>query len=498
MSSKDSNLERSLSLAAGKLRWQRVASFLGIAFRWSALVLGLGLVSSFALRSPGLAVIVLGITALALIVVSIAALVLPLDPNALAREMDRRFRLPDHTTTAEELQTASGQGWHKLQYEDTVARLGEADWKKSWKIALPKFSLPASLANAVLAMALITLCFVTFDPSESAKTPAAPPENAAQLEEIFKDWETAAEQTDNPELRQLLAELKPMREELPKMSDRELLSAMSKLENKLESLRQSAEKESLEPSANDIAEALANMEGQEATSAALRRKDFKKAAELADQSAKQMAKKGAATPKGADSPEAQQQFQKTARKLSKSGQQQASSAMNQMAQSGQKKDSDGMSKGMGQLGQSLSKESSRKESQSRLGTQLSQLGQCKSNMANGESNGSGMSLIPKLAGKPGGKGAGSDSDYNRTKAATDLGSNRIAQDLSGAPDQGDSEVETVKSDAPSSEAPRADRATQFAQYEKLSEQAIADESMPLAYREAIRRYFESIRPSTEN
>ncbi len=255
---------------------------------------------------------------MALIAVSIAALVLPLDPNALAREMDRRFRLPDHTTTAEELQTASGQGWHKLQYEDTVARLGEADWKKSWKIALPKLSLPAGLANAVLASGADrpVLCHLRLLPN--------PPKLLRLRLRTPHNWRKSSRTGKPPPSRPTTpnsASSSPNSSPCARNSRRcpieRLLSAMSKLENKLESLRQSAEKESLEPSANDIAEALANMEGQEATSAALRRKDFKKAAELADQSAKQMAKKGAATPKGADSPEAQQQFQKTAQKLLK-------------------------------------------------------------------------------------------------------------------------------------------------------------------------------------
>ena len=37
-------------------------------------------------------------------------------------------------------------------------------------------------------------------------------------------------------------------------------------------------------------------------------------------------------------------------------------------------------------------------------------------------------------------------------------------------------------------------AAQFAQYEKLSEQATEDENLPVADRQMIKRYFEDIRP----
>jgi len=59
---------------------------------------------------------------------------------------------------------------------------------------------------------------------------------------------------------------------------------------------------------------------------------------------------------------------------------------------------------------------------------------------------------------------------------------------------GESETTTVKTANGQAEAQRGTRTVRFQEYEKLSQQAIADEALPAAHREAIKRYFEKIRP----
>jgi hypothetical protein len=322
-------------------------------------------------------------------------------------------------------------------------------------------------------------------------------EDAAAIEEMLADWEKAAELTEDPELKQLLAELQPMRDDLKKMNEREMLLALSKLENKLEALRDAASKDSMEASAGDMASALENVDGMGALAAALRRKEFEKAAELAEKEGKKLDQKGAKIPSGAESASAQQQMAKASKKLSDSGQGQASAAMNQTREGAQNNNPSQMGQGMKGLGQCLSKAAQSQAAKSRLGLQLAQLGQCKGGMGNCEGNGMGMSLTAKLSESKNGKGAGSSSDPNREKDPTDLGSTRSLENLTGAAGEGESETETLSSDTPGSEAQREGRDAQFAKYEKLSQQAITDENLPPAYREAIRKYFEAIRPAAE-
>ncbi len=422
-------------------------------------------------------------------------------PGELARELDRRFLLPDHTITSDELDTASGAGWLNLQYQDTLSRLSDLDWKNGWPIRWPRFSLAAAAIVVLLGAALIyrTQSYIAPVPVLAGKP--APKKSVEQAEEIFKDWEKAAEITKDPELRKMLADLKPLRQQLPKMSEREMLAAMSKLENTLQALRDEAAKNSLQDSAADMAAALQNIDGQDATAAALRRNDFGKAAELAEKAAGQLAKPGALLPKGAENAANQQQMEQAAQKLSDSGNDDAASGMNQMAQSGAKNDPQGMGKGMQKLSNSFSRESSRQQAQSRLGTQLSQIGRMKSNMTGDgdpqDGQGGGMSQSPSLAKQNPGQGAGSDTDPNRTKAAMDSDAARAIQSLTGMKGEGESTVQNLRSNTPGNEAPREGTEAEFAKYEKLSQQAITDESLPLAYREAIRKYFETIRPTKE-
>ena len=60
---------------------------------------------------------------------------------------------------------------------------------------------------------------------------------------------------------------------------------------------------------------------------------------------------------------------------------------------------------------------------------------------------------------------------------------------------GASETQTVSTQDPHTEQTASSvNAAQFAQYEKLSEQATEDENLPVADRQMIKRYFEDIRP----
>ncbi len=477
------------------MRRQRLISAAGLLMRGLAglLAISLAAIWFFPQIAAGVAIF-LAVAVVAMLLALASAWLRPIPDNRVVRAVDTRFGLPDHVLSASELKSGAGGDWLRLQHADTAARLASLDWASRWPIIWPKFSAAAGVAVVLLAgLAGLRLAFLPA--TELAAEAAGPKEEAAAIEEILADWEKAAELTGDPELKELLAELQPLRGQLSKMNEREMLLALSKLENKLEALRESASKDSLETSAADMAAALENVDGMDPLAAALRRKEFEKAAELAREEARKLGEKGAKTPAGSDSAETQRQMSKAAEKLSQSGRPEAASAMNQTRDGGQKKDPSEMSKGMSRLGKSLSKAAQCQAAKARLGLQLAQLGECKSGMGQGEGMGRGMSLVPKLSQQKGkGKGAGSETDPDREKAAADIGSERSLEGLTGMAGEGDSQVENLASDTPGSETPREGRGAQFAQYEKLSQQAIADENLPLACRESIRKYFEAIKP----
>lgn len=496
MSESQPGLQESIATARSRIRLQRLVQTGGLALRILGAGLIVGVTAAFFFPKAAIAI---GVVAAVLIVAALVWLAAswfqPVSDLAAARAVDSHFGLPDNALSSSELKTDAGAEWLRLQHEDTATRLKNLDWKSRWPIIWPKFS--AAAGGAVLLLAAILATRIILLPSAEAAIPTTRADDAASIEEMLADWEKAAEMTDDPELKELVAELRPLRDELPKMNEREMLLALSKLENKLEALRDAASKDSMEASAGDMASALQNVDGMGALAAALRRKEFEKAAELAEKEGKKLDEKGAKIPGGADSASTQQQMSKASEKLSQSGQGQASEAMSQAREGAQNNNPSQMAKGMKALGQCLSKAGQSQAAKARLGLQLAQLGQCKGGMGQCEGQGAGMSLTVKLGQGKKGKGAGSEIDPNREKDATDLGSQRSQENLTGVASEGDSETETLSSDTPGSEAQRDGREAQFAKYEKLSQQAIADENLPPAYREAIRKYFEAIRPATE-
>mgnify|MGYP007124441925 FL=1 len=426
------------------------------------------------------------------LVALIVAAVRPVGDLQAARAIDAHFGLPDQALSASELTPEAGENWVRLLRADTQTRLANLDWNTRWPVVWPKYSAAAGAAVLLLS-ALLAVRLGVLPPSAPVAD-SGPNEKAALVEELLADWEKAAELTRDPELRELLAELQPLRDELPKMNEREMFLALSKLENKLEALRDAAARDSLESVAGDMASAVENSEGLGPLADALRRRELERAAELAEKAAEKLARKGAEVPAGADSAATRQKMARAAEKLSESGQESAASAIQQTGEGARRKDPSQMAQGMKQLAQSLAKAAQSQSAKARLGLQLAQLGQCKNGMGNEE--GAGLSLTVKLSEQKGqGRGAGSEIDPDREKDPTHLASERSLEGLAGLAGEGESEVETLSSETPGSEAPREERNAQFAKYEKLSQQAIADENLPPAYREAIRKYFEAIRPA---
>ena len=405
----------------------------------------------------------------------------PVEESRAARQADRQFGLPDDTLTSQELRSEGGTGWLRLQHEDSQARRHAVDWA-AWPVRWPRWSIATGLA-VVLLLALVVLRLTIYAPEPPVLVEAAGlTEEAAAIEEMLQDWDKAAEMTEDPDLKELLAELQPLREQLPDMTEREMLLTLSKIENSLEALRDAAGRDSLEASAAELA-------------AALRQKDFPKAARQAGEEAEKLSRREAQIPKGADQSATQQAMNTTARKLDASGRSAAASALRQISRGAEKNDPSGMCQGMKKLGECLAREASRQAAKRRLGLQLAQIGQCKGGLGQKEGLGAGLSLLPKLSQSSSpGQGAGSETDPNRFGAPTRMEADRTGETLTGVLGEGESETETLSSDAPGGEAPRAGRSAQFAQYEKLSQQAIADENLPLAHRETIRKYFESIKP----
>ncbi len=232
--------------------------------------------------------------------------------------------------------------------------------------------------------------------------------------------------------------------------------------------------------------------------AAVRRQDFANAEAHAEQAAQQMQAPDAKTPQGAQAAEAADKFGKLAQQFGQGGNEGAQQSMSEMKNGLQQNQASEMGKGLGGLKQSLANQHARDAQKRNLSLQLRQMSMCKGGLGNKESLCQGISLVPKLSlqrSQQAGHGASRDTDPNRTGAPSALAADRNQEKLNGtANEQGESETTNLSTLDPSQEHAGSASAANFHAYETLSKQAVADENLPLAHRQTIKRYFESIRP----
>lgn len=413
------------------------------------------------------------------------------EPQKVHREIDHRLRLPDLALSAGEL--SGDGGWLAKLHEEALARTRSVNWKELWPVPWPQWTRRAAFSCVALVSVLGYQYHIELQLERSIAAHSRPRDiRAVALEELFKDWDQAREKDED--LRKMMEKIAPLRERLtaPHSSEKRQFADMVRLEEIVAAERAKLDAQSLEPQAANLADALQPMEGMGALAAALRKKDFEKATNLAQDAANRLAEKEE-VPKGAK--EAGAAARQLAQKLGNSGQQAMGQAMSEFSEGAKNGDSKKMSTGMNGIKEGLGKQAARNAERKRLSTQLAQLCFCKNP---GQCDKPGMCFMPRLTmmkSKQPGKGAGSETDLNRFGAETQLASERRQESMQNTATDGESETTTMKASEGQTEALRGTRAVNFQQYQKLSQQAIADEALPAAHREAIKRYFEKIRPT---
>lgn len=493
--------------AAKRLRLDRLRMALG----WSIIVLGSAsflwawslVVYLDSARFVGVAAWIVGGI---LFVAADAAYFWAVDRKRLLRHMDLQLGLSDSLVSAEELAETpaplASKGWIERQLADAAERVAFAERAGIARRRWPRGTVSATLVLLISWLVLVPQYMMVKHYAAQARGERAA--EFAAVEEMFKDWENAEKQTKDEELRRLLEEAAPLREMLAEneITETEAMLALSRLEAKAMELKKALENQSLASSSEDLAKAFDPLEGLSALAAALRSGDFEKAEEIAMDAAEKMEAADAKMPQNASKAETQVRMDNAAEAMEKRGQSKMSEAARKMAEAMKSGDSGKFGKEMRKMSESFGKEGRRSEASRLMQQALAQLGQAKEGLGRGEQPGEGQSPGQGLSGMPRmgegadqGKGAGSDTDKNRTGPATTLAAQFNAERVTGnAAEDGETETSTEKSNEPRKEAPRAGKIAAYQEYERLSRQAINDESLPVAHRQAIRRYFEKIRP----
>ena len=429
----------------------------------------------------------------------------------IRRRADRCLGLPDAVLSASELQetvgaTGTASEWRARQLAQTTASLQQVDWRRAWPVHVPT-TLRVSGIVALLAIAVVGWRFAALRASELPPPPTAQARDTAQaLREVFDDWDQSEHAQPDPELRKLLDELRSLREKLAgkdaALEEHEAFKELSRVEDKLAAAQAKLDAQSLQPLAPDLAAALEKVDGLGTLAADVRRRDFEHAEAQAEQAARQMQSPVAKTPQGAQAAEAAQKFGQLSQQFAQQGNQGAQQSMSQLQSGLQQNQASQMGKGLDGLKQSLANQNARDSQKKNLSAQLRQMKAGKDGLGNKESLCRCLALVPKLSlqrNKQPGHGAGRETDLNRDGAASALAADRDQQKLNGvANEQGESETTNLSTLDPSQEHAGAARATNFQAYEALSKQAVTDENLPLAHRQTIKRYFESIRPDGQD
>jgi hypothetical protein len=316
---------------------------------------------------------------------------------------------------------------------------------------------------------------------------------ADKVQESLEDLLAIQEEQKDPELEKLLQELQSVLQEMkePGVDPKEAMAKLSEMESALMDMQaQLKDPESL-AQMEKVGEALALSPAMAQAGNALAKGDMEKAAE-------QLAK--------LEIPELDRQTEKAiTEKL-----EQARSQPNKNDNASQKKPENQIDKAAEQMSQGLSqgnrskfgdgakslsgeakKLANKKKLTDLLKKQCQCLNECKS-----ECEGECQSQSDSKGNKPGnkaGKSAGDKTPGDKTLALSAKEQMKLKGQETG---QGQSDIETEKSNPQEEESIRAYR-EQAQKFESLSESALETESIPMGHRQTIRKYFESIRPSSD-
>ena len=427
--------------------------------------------------------VALGIALIALVV----RLIRPVSLYDAARSIDMGASLKDRVVSGlEQIQHQTDETLTTLQLQDTSNRLQAVPVAKVARYTVPretKFVLP-------IAVFLVTLSFIEFfaPPAISTEIDFSP-QIAAEAESLLKQITEAkkeAEQNEDQEFKEILKEIEERALELkkPQIAPKEALARMTELSGLL--------KTKIDPENMARQEELMRGLGQQFVGnpylgefgQQLKRGDYQQAASDLDKVAK------------------------TVPKIDKEKRQNISDALKRGGKGLQNTDFDGLGSELSGAGEALDagdsegtqtrlSRSSRqirnfgllKKRNWRLAKLLSECQACKAGIA-GICSGRG------LASSSGGKKAGKGTSARQLGELTSLDSALNLTRITGVQGEGASAVQTVAS-SPEGQQSGVSYKDAYTKYQKLSEDALTQEQIPLGYKFYVKRYFESIKPSDE-
>ncbi len=417
-----------------------------------------------------------------------------------AAAVDAHYGLKDRTVTALAFaQHASRTELHEIQVADALDRLGKVQPSSVVPIRVPR-AWPVALVAMILATCGLFL--PTAQRELQAALPPVPEHIVAvvadqkaklavldkKLAETTQDLEDEKADEEKKGIKELLEKLTQKLEEInqPGIEEKEALAKLSEMQAEMQALANQLNVAALDGEMSSLGSALAASSAFEGAGKALQDGKLEKAV-------KELEKidEVKLTPKEAKALE--EKLKQLAKQMGDAGQGSLSDAVAELAES--------LKSGNGKVGQaarSLAKKINnavkRKKANDLLTAQNEDLKEAKCQCQN---NGGARIKQPSKSNDPSstwGRTISGNIDGEKTK----LASKRNELQLTGTPGaEGDSDVETTATPEARQKAAREYK-EKYEKFKKESETVVDGEPIPLGHRQMVKKYFESIRPSSSD
>ncbi|CAM3062018.1 hypothetical protein [Rariglobus hedericola] len=434
----------------------------------------------------------------------------PLSPAVIHARIDRQFGLADEALAARELADRTSPAWRAAILRQAVAHTSSADWNIAWPVRWPRrtgFATGSAILAALLALVLLPRSVpVSPDPAAALRA-----EQHTALAELAKTWEKTADDLKGKEwdaFRETLTELQTKLAE-QNLSERELLVALARVESKLAEATAAVAESGISNHAEDLADALAGIEGMEAAAKALKERDLAAAASALDKAAASLASADTKLAfKDGTGAEAAKRLAQLSEKAAKKGDAKLADTAKKLSEAAKTGDKKSAGEGSASLAEQSREAAAKDVARASLASVSRSLSEARLALAEGKKPGEStepMSLAMQ-GDKPGrgpgggqsGKGIGDAAGDHSLGAENALDPASRKESLTGTVNaDGESTKRTIKaSEAAPALAANATEA-EIAEFTRLSREAVEDESLPLEHRRSIHRYFQLIRPSQE-
>ncbi len=437
-----------------------------------------------------------GVAGSIVIIALVVRLIRPVNLHEAARAIDIDASLKDRVVSGlEQIQRKTNETLTALQIQDTSKRLQAIPIKQVARYTVPR----ETKFIAIIAVFLITFSFVEFfaPPATSTEIDFSP-QIAAEADTFLKKIEEAkkeVEQSEDQELKEILKEIEERTLELkkPEVTPKDAFTRLTELgallKKKMDPLKMAQQEELMKGLGQQlIGNPILGEFGQQ-----LKRGDYQKAAEKLDKVAKDVPKFD------------QEKRQNLSDELKRSGKSLKNTDLDGLGgelsgagESLEGNDSEGAQKGLRASGKKIRDFDLLKSRNQKLAELLSECEACKAGIA-GACNSKGINpatgLTNLLSNKPG-QGAGNKTSKTQQGDLTSLDSTLNLQQLTGVQGEGSSTVQTSKASAEGQESALSYKDA-YMKYQKLSEDALTQEQIPLGYKFYVKRYFESIKPTDE-